>query len=188
MINKKEKMARVFIALTPVKELNDKIIEIKKDLKIGLLKDHTISWQNNNSHHITLNFIGPMEPEQIDEMFINLENIIISKSKIALEINSVSLFPNNKGQVLVANINPTPQLKKIHSKIEDIINTIGFETHLKKYHPHITLGRFKHKERASFEIPELEEPVKSLVSNIDVYESEFESGKTSYQLIKTFNY
>ena len=43
MINKKEKMARVFIALTPVKELNDKIIEIKKDLKIGLLKAHTIS-------------------------------------------------------------------------------------------------------------------------------------------------
>ena len=181
-------MARVFIALTPVKELNDKIIEIKKGLKTGLLKDHTISWQNNNSHHITLNFIGSMEPEQIDEMFINLEKITTSKSQIALEINSISLFPNNNGQVLVANINPTPQLKKIHSKIEDIINTIGFETHLKKYHPHITLGRFKEKERAGFEIPELEEPIKSLVSNIDVYESEFESGKTSYQLIKTFNY
>ena len=105
-----------------------------------------------------------------------------------MEINSISLFPNDNGQVLVANINPTPQLKKIHSKIEDIINTIGFETHLKKYHPHITLGRFKDKERAGFEIPDLEEPIKSLVSNIDVYESEFESGKTSYQLIKTFNY
>ena len=181
-------MARVFIALTPVKELNDKIIEIKKDLKTGLLKDHTISWQNNNSHHITLNFIGSMEPEQIDEMFINLEKITTSKSQIALEIKSISLFPNDNGQVLVANINPTPQLKKIHSKIEDIINTIGFETNLKKYHPHITLGRFKEKERAGFEIPELEEPIKSLVSNIDVYESEFESGKTSYQLIKTFNY
>jgi 2'-5' RNA ligase len=181
-------MARVFIALTPVKELNDKIIEIKKDLKIGLLKDHIISWQNNNSHHITLNFIGSMEPEQIDQMFINLDKITTYKSQITLEINSISLFPNNNGQLLVANINPTPQLKKIHSKIEDIIKSIGFETHLKKYHPHITLGRFKDKERASFEIPELEEPIKSLVSNIDVYESEFESGKTSYQLIKTFNY
>jgi len=188
MINKKEKMARVFIALTPVKELNDKIVEIKKDLKVGLLKDHNISWQNNNSHHITLNFIGSMEPEQIDEMFFNLENIITSKSKIALEINSVSLFPNDKGQVLVANIKPTPQLKKIHTKIEQVINTIGFETHLKKYHPHITLGRFKEKERANIDIPELAEPIKSSVANIDVYESEFESGKTSYQLIKTFNY
>ena len=181
-------MARVFIALTPVKELNDKIVKIKKDLKVGLLKDHNISWQNNNSHHITLNFIGSMEPEQIDEMFNNLENISTSKSKIALEINSVSLFPNDKGQVLVANIKPTPQLKKIHTKIEDVINTIGFETHLKKYHPHITLGRFKVKDRAIIEIPELAEPIHSSVSNIDVYESEFEAGKTSYQLIKTFNY
>ena len=181
-------MARVFIALTPVKELNDKIIEIKKHLKTGLLKDHIISWQNNNSHHITLNFIGSMEPEQIDEMFINLEKITTSRSQIALEINSISLFPNNNGQVLVANINPTLQLKKIHNKIEDIIKTIGFESHLKKYHPHITLGRFKDKERASFEIPEMEEPIKSLVSNIDVYESDFESGKTSYKLIKRFKY
>ena len=181
-------MARVFIALTPVKELNDKIIEIKKHLKTGLLKDHTISWQNNNSHHITLNFIGSMEPEQIDEMFINLEKITTSRSQIALEINSISLFPNNNGQVLVADINPTLQLKKIHNKIEDIIKTIGFESHLKKYHPHITLGRFKDKERASFEIPEMEEPIKSLVSNIDVYESDFESGKTSYKLIKRFKY
>ena len=181
-------MARVFIALTPVKELNDKIIEIKKDLKIGILKNHNISWQNNNSHHITLNFIGSMEPEQIDQMFINLDKITTYKSQITLEINSISLFPNNNGQLLVANINPTPQLKKIHSKIEDIIKSIGFETHLKKYHPHITLGRFKEKERANFEILELEEPIKSLISNIDVYESEFESGKTTYQLIKTFNY
>ena len=188
MINKKEKMARVFIALTPVKELNDKIVEIKKDLKVGLLKDHNISWQNNNSHHITLNFIGSMEPEQINEMFVNLENIITSKSQIPLEINSVSLFPNDKGQVLVANIIPTPQLKKIHTKIENIINTIVFETHLKKYHPHITLGRFKEKDRASINFPELVEPIKSSVENIDVYESEFESGKTSYQLIKSFNY
>ena len=111
-------MARVFIALTPVKELNDKIIEIKKNLKNGPLKDHNISWQNNNSHHITLNFIGSMEPEQIDEMYTNLQDMMTAKSQISLEISSVSLFPNNKGQVLVANIHPSQQLKKIHSKIE----------------------------------------------------------------------
>ena len=85
-------MTRVFIALTPVKELNDKIIEIKKDLKTGLLKDHTISWQNNNSHHITLNFIGSMEPEQIDEMFINLEKITTSKSKLLWKLTLFHFF------------------------------------------------------------------------------------------------
>jgi 2'-5' RNA ligase len=181
-------MARVFIALTPIKELNDKIVEIKKDLKNGPLKNHNISWQNNNSHHITLNFIGSMEPEQIEEMFTNLQDMMTAKSQISLEINSVSLFPNDKGQVLVANIHPTQQLKKIHSKIEEVIHTIGFETHLKNYHPHITLGRFKEKERANVEIPQLKEIIKSHVSCIDVYESESDSGKTAYNLIKTFNY
>ena len=181
-------MARIFIALTPVKELNDKIVEIKKNLKNGSLKDHNISWQNNNGHHVTLNFIGSMEPEQVDEMYASLEKLITSKSQISLEITSISLFPNDQGQVLVANIALTTQLKKIHSKIEEIIHTIGYETHLKVYHPHITLGRFKDKEKASFVIPELEEVIKSSISNIDVYESELDSGKTAYKIIKTFNY
>ena len=32
-------MARIFLALTLEKDLNDQIIELKKELKFGLLKD-----------------------------------------------------------------------------------------------------------------------------------------------------
>ena len=130
-------MASVFIALTPGKELNDKIVTIKKDLKSMSLKDHVISWKDNNSHHITLNFIGEMEPEQIEELYKNLQHIAASKSKISLEITSISLFPNDSGQVLVANINPTHLVKKIHEQINEAINKIGFESGLKVFHPHI---------------------------------------------------
>ena len=68
-------MASIFIALTPVKDLNNQLIEIKKDLKSKLLKNQNISWQNNNHHHITLKFIGSMEPEQVEELYQNLEKI-----------------------------------------------------------------------------------------------------------------
>ena len=180
-------MTSIFIALTPGKELNDKIVTIKRDLKNMTLKDHVISWQNNNSHHITLNFIGEMEPEQIEELYKNLALITTSKSKISLEITSISLFPNDSGQVLVANINPSHLVKKIHAQIEEAINKIGFETGLKVFHPHITLGRFKNKERSSVELP-LIMPIKSQVTFIDIYESNFESGKTTYNLLNSFEY
>ena len=77
---------------------------------------------------------------------------------------------------------------KINSKIEEIINIIGFETNLKAFRPHITLGRFKDKEREYLEFPALEEPIKSLITCVDVYESEFDSGKTTYNLLRTFRY
>ena len=53
-------MARIFLALTPDKDLNDQIIELKKDLKNNVLSEADISWQKNSDHHLTLNFVGSM--------------------------------------------------------------------------------------------------------------------------------
>ena len=61
-------MARIFLALTLEKDLNDQIIEIKKELKADLLKDANISWQRNDHHHLTIYFVGEMEPEQLVQM------------------------------------------------------------------------------------------------------------------------
>ena len=179
-------MPRIFVALTPNKIFNKQIIEIKKELKKGILKEQNISWQENNNHHITLNFIGEMEPEQLDQLNAGIENFITLRSSIALEIVEISLFPNSSGQVLVAHINPTTQLKKIHDHLGSLISSIGFETHLKKFRPHITLGRFKDKNSEDFSFNEGRENIKSIALTIDTYESEFEFGKVNFKLIKSF--
>ena len=41
---------------------------IKKDLKSNLLKDANISWQRNDYHHLTVYFVGDMEPDQLTQM------------------------------------------------------------------------------------------------------------------------
>ena len=38
-------MARIFLALTPDKDLNDQIIELKKSLKATILAEADIAWQ-----------------------------------------------------------------------------------------------------------------------------------------------
>ena len=69
-------MARIFLALTPGKDLNDQIIELKKGLKNSILSEAEINWQKNDDHHITVNFVGSMEPEQIEEMYEAGDEII----------------------------------------------------------------------------------------------------------------
>ena len=86
-------MARIFLALTPTKDLNDQIIQLKKDLKNTLLLASNISWQKNSNHHVTLNFVGSMEPEQIEEMYAGI-NKINFMSHLQIEISSVWFFPN----------------------------------------------------------------------------------------------
>ena len=180
-------MSKIFIALTPKPEFNKVICELKEDQKKFLIRNHKVNWSKDNQHHITINFIGSMEPEQKEEMFDNLENRSAFKN-LPIEIDSLSYFPNENGQVLVANITLTPRLQKLFDEVEKVVARIGFGMALRTFRPHITLARFKDKNRPFSQIIELDEPVNSVIESLDVYESSFKSGKTSHTLIQTYSF
>ena len=181
-------MARIFLALTPNKELNDHIIELKKGLKNSLLSDADITWQKNSDHHLTLNFVGSMEPEQIEEMYAGISQINFM-SHLQVDISSINFFPNEDSQLLVAMVKPTNQLLKIYERIDEVVTRIGFGSSLKTYKPHITLGRFKDKNRTQFSFEDFNEiKISSRVNALDVYESDFDNGRSVYNLLKIFEF
>ncbi len=180
-------MARIFIALTPKPELNKIISVLKNDQGKLLYKKAKVNWSRSNQHHITLNFIGSMEPEQKEEMFHDLDQRPPFKN-LPIEIDSLSYFPNENGQVLVANISLTPRLQKLFNEIEAIVARIGFGMALKTFRPHITLARFKDKSRPFSELIELDDSISSTMDSLDIYESSFDSGKTLHSLIKSYNF
>ena len=122
-------MARIFLALTPNKDLNDQIIELKKELKNTVLSEADINWQKNSDHHLTINFVGAMEPEQIEEMYVGIEQINFM-SHLQIDVSAVSFFPNEDSQLLVALVNPTNQLQKIFERIDEVVTRIGFGSSL----------------------------------------------------------
>ena len=181
-------MARIFLALTPNKDLNDQIIELKKELKNTVLSEVDINWQKNSDHHLTINFVGAMEPEQIEEMYVGIEQINFM-SHLQIELSAVSFFPNEESQLLVALARPTNQLQKIFERVDEVVTRIGFGSSLKAYRPHITLGRFKDKSRPQYSFEEFSEiNISSRINMLDVYESEFDQGRTNYSLLKSFEF
>ena len=181
-------MARIFLALTPNKDLNDQIIELKKELKNTVLSEADINWQKNSDHHLTINFVGAMEPEQIEEMYVGIEQINFM-SHLQIDISAVSFFPNEESQLLVALARPTNQLQKIFERVDEVVTRIGFGSSLKTYRPHITLGRFKDKTRPQYSFEEFSEiNISSRINMLDVYESEFDQGRTNYSLLKSFEF
>ena len=178
-------MARIFLALTLEKDFNDQIIEIKKDLKSNLLKDANISWQRNDQHHLTVYFVGEMEPEQISQMNEDLNKINLTGFSRTIDLTGVSFFPNESSQVLSVLVKPDAHLKTLHEEIEKIVVNIGLGSELKAYKPHITIGRFKDKNRPQYEFRIFDELLKGKVKQLDVFESEFDKGKTEYSLLKS---
>ena len=181
-------MARIFLALTLEKDVNDQIIDIKKGLKFNLLKDANMSWQRNDNHHLTVYFVGEMEPEQIIQMNVGLEDINLSAVSRSIELTNISFFPNDDSQVLSATVKPSSHLQTLYEEVEKIVVNIGLGSELKDYRPHITLGRFKEKDRPQYEFEIFEKALKGKVKQLDVFESEFDKGKIEYNLLKSFKF
>jgi len=179
-------MARIFLALTLEKDLNDRIIQIKKELKSSQLIDAKISWIKNDHHHLTVYFVGEMEPEQIIQMCEGIGKINLTGISRSIDITAISFFPNEDSQLLSALVKPNSHLKGLHEEIKNIVVNIGLGSDLKAYRPHITLGRFKEKNRPQYEFQMFDEPLKGKVNKLDVLESEFSDGKTEYSLLKSF--
>ena len=179
-------MARIFLALTPEKDLNDQIIEVKKELKSTILKKANISWQRNDHHHITVYFVGEMEPEQITQMIEELSNINLTNFSRSIDLTEVSFFPNENSQVLAALVRPNSHLKTLYKKVETVVVNIGLGSDFKAYRPHITLGRFKEKDRPQYEFEIFEDNLKGKIYQLSVFETEFNDGKTEYNLLKSF--
>ena len=84
-------MSRIFIALTPDGNFNKEIINLKHSLKKELIKGAEIAWSDDKHHHITINFNGYMEPEQIEEMYTKFEEIEIMGGVLNIEISFLSI-------------------------------------------------------------------------------------------------
>ena len=181
-------MARIFLALTLEKDLNDRIIQIKKELKSGQLEDANISWIRNDHHHLTVYFVGEMEPEQISQMHEDIGKINLTGISRSIDITAISFFPNEDSQVLSALVKPNSHLQGLHEDLKNIVVNIGLGSDLKAYRPHITLGRFKEKNRPQYEFEVFETPLKGKVKQLDTFESEFNKGKTEYTLLKSLEF
>jgi 2'-5' RNA ligase len=92
-------------------------------------------------------------------------------------------------QLLAGLVKPTNQLQKIFERVDEVVTRIGFGSSLKTYRPHITLGRFKDKTRTQYSFEALEDiQITSRVNALDVYESEFDKGRTNYNLLRRFEF
>ena len=76
-------------------------------------------------------------------MFDGCSNNLFYFKDMPLEVSHISYFPNDNGQVLVANITVSQRMQKLYANVREIVAKIGLGMDLRSFKPHITLARFK---------------------------------------------
>ena len=133
---------RTFIAIKLTDEIEKNIENIRNTLRKA---EADVRWVKPNSTHLTIKFLGPTLPEQVQEIKGIISNLCAESSGFEIELNGLGVFPGPKNpRVLWVGITRgVEQLQQLQKGLDRNLRKLGFKPENRKFSPHITLGRFR---------------------------------------------
>lgn len=100
-------------------------------------------WVNPHGIHLTLKFLGYVDPDRIPEIQDSLNGVSNHFPPFSIRVNGCGFFPNaRRPNVLWAGVQ-SESLLPLHQQIESSMERLGFEKENRPFSPHLTLARFK---------------------------------------------
>ncbi len=129
-------MPRLFVAIDLPDAAKDQILGLREDdLPPG-------RWTRRDALHLTLHFIGETGEKQARRYEQALQQVDVPA--FVLQIGGVGQFPvDSRPRVIWAGIGNTPALRALHEAAGRALQIGGFRLERRRFHPHITLMRFK---------------------------------------------
>ncbi len=163
---------RTFIAI-PLPEACREILEKMQRPMRSLGAD--IRWTSIASIHLTLKFLGEIDPAVVPELASALRSI--SAASFGLSIRGLGTFPDlrNPRVVWCGVQGDVGRLAALQSEVENACGKLGFEREKRAFHPHLTLGRVNGKRNLQplLDYIRIGTEVESsfVADNINIYES-----------------
>ena len=125
-------MPRLFTGL----EVPSSIRQLLSLKQSGLLD---IRWVDPADFHITLRFIGDIEPRQANDIVEELSRRVWPAPQIS--VGELKCFGGSKPTALYAEVKPNEELSNIATTQERLMQQLGLPADSRRFTPHITLGR-----------------------------------------------
>jgi RNA 2',3'-cyclic 3'-phosphodiesterase len=133
---------RAFIAI----ELPDNVKEFLDDVSSRLKRcGADVKWVRTKGIHLTLKFLGQVDTDLVPIIERNLRLIFAQQKPFFLHVSGLGAFPGlTRPRVIWAGIDdPETVAPRLASKVEDILEPLGFQREKRLLNPHLTLGRVR---------------------------------------------
>jgi RNA 2',3'-cyclic 3'-phosphodiesterase len=137
-----EQLWRLFIALPVPEPVVDRLTAITDRLQS---REWPVRWTGAASAHLTLHFIGEVEPSQAELLRMSLPAEIARHQPFTLQTDRLGVFPDRrKPRVLWMGLDgETDRLTALHDGIGTLLTQLEFEVEERTFSPHLTLGRLR---------------------------------------------
>ena len=103
----------------------------------------SIVWTRPEQLHLTLRFLGDVDTERVNPIEAALERVRVEP--FLLSLSSVGAFPPREAAriIWVGVGHGHPRLNQLRQQIDDALLATGLPVDVRRFHPHVTLGRVK---------------------------------------------
>ena len=136
---------RAFIAIP----IPDSCREVLSQMQQYLKKSGAeVRWTAISSIHLTLKFLGETDPETVSELARALRDVAHPAQALDLQLSGLGCFPNQKKPRIVwcGIRGDIEQLEILQETVERTCMGFGFESEIRPFRPHLTLGRVRGKK------------------------------------------
>ena len=135
---------RTFIAIPLPEECRSMLTQMQQSLRTC---DAEVGWVAVPSIHLTLKFLGEVDPEIVPRLAESLQAASEPEHGFELKLHGLGCFPNPKSpRVVWCGIDgDTDALSRLQKTVEEAGRIFGFPPEDRDFRPHLTLGRVKGK-------------------------------------------
>ena len=137
---------RCFIAISLPKNIKIELGNLIQNLQNNFKSANTtISWVRPESIHLTLKFLGTIDPSQAEPIVLKLNEIATNTKPFSIVIEGLGVFPNfSHPRILWVGIKESAkEICHLQRSVEEKMSELGFTLEKKEFNAHFTLGRIK---------------------------------------------
>lgn len=136
---------RAFIAVRFSDEVIAALDGIQARLKAALGPRSRVKWVQPKNIHLTLQFLGDVGVEVLDEMAGLLSVALSDNPPFAVRLHGLGVFPSpKKPRVVWAGMQAGVfELKAVAEVVHQVTGEFGFQREKRPFRPHVTLGRVR---------------------------------------------
>ncbi len=147
---------RAFIALPLSAEAQREASALRDDLQAQFL-DTRLRWVRPENLHLTLRFLGQLEPSKIEALARQLETSVASQPSFPFRLTHPFVFPSPaRPRVIALGLEPAEPVERLAQAVERAVCAANLPPENRRFRPHITLARFPKKAKLTNLTTELE--------------------------------
>jgi len=137
---------RLFVAVNLPESVRRGLYQATEPLRRA---DLPVKWVKADAVHLTLKFLGDVDPAQEPDINQALERALAGTRTFTVGVSGFGVFPDaRRPRVVWAGVEPHPSLELLQDAVERFLTPLGFEPEGRAFRPHLTLGRAERDAKA----------------------------------------